>query len=82
VQVRVRFFGPAAQTAGRAELKIELPERATVGDAVEAARRRLPGLRAWLNGTTRFAVGTRYVPLSTALGPDDEVSVIPPVGGG
>ena len=74
MEVTVRFFGPAAEAAGRPSLSVQLPDSSTVADAIAAARIDSRG--------ARFAVGTEYVDASRTLRPGDVVSLIPPVGGG
>lgn len=74
MEVTVRLFGPAAETAGHASVRVQIPDTATVADAVVAARVD--------SRNARFAVGTEYVAPTRRLRPGDEVSLIPPVGGG
>jgi molybdopterin converting factor small subunit len=78
VEVTVRFFGPAAEAAGCCDLRLSLPDGAVVEDAVAEARRRVGAIR----GPLRFAVGTEYAESDRALRHGDEISIIPPVGGG
>lgn len=75
MHISVRFFGPAAAAAGRADLPLELADGATVADAVASAGLSVPA--SW-----RAAVGTEYAEPSRRLRDGDEVSLIPPVGGG
>ena len=82
VRVTVRFFGPAAESAGRPWLELDLTEGATVGEAVAAAVRHFPGLGPIAHGSMRYAVGTEYADPARALRDLDEVSFIPPVAGG
>ena len=74
----MRFFGPAAEAAGCCDLRVTLPPGAVVADAVAAARRRVGAI----DGPVRFAVGAEYADSDRTLRDGDEVSVIPPVGGG
>ena len=82
VQVTVRFFGPVAEAVGRSELVVRLPDRATVADALSAARREIPALEVPMKGPFRVAVGTEYADEERSLSDQDEVCLIPPVGGG
>ena len=76
VNVRVRLFAGLRERAGTGVLEIEVGDGATVGDVW----RRLelgdepPGLL--------YARNRAYVDRAEALGPGDEVAVIPPVSGG
>ena len=76
---RVRFFGPARELTGARTAAID---GSSVGEVVSAAVARygeglaalMPRCRVWLNGDP--------APLDAAVGPDDEVAVLPPVSGG
>jgi sulfur-carrier protein len=75
----VRLFASAREAAGRG--RDELPG-GTVADVLEAARDRYgPGFVEVL-ATCRIWVNGESVPEHTAVGPDDEVAVLPPVSGG
>jgi molybdopterin converting factor small subunit len=75
----VRLFASARQAAGTG--RDELPGR-TVAEVLDAARERygvafgdvLATCRIWVNGES---VGDQ-----TAIGPHDEVAILPPVSGG
>lgn len=75
----LRLFAAAREAAGTARATIEGP---TVDAVLRAARRQfgaefsavLDGSRVWLNGDP--------ADLTTPVGPDDEVAVLPPVSGG
>jgi len=76
---RVRLFGPAVDAVGSPA--VDVPG-ATVGEVLAALRARhgeefatvLGRSRVWLNGDDAEA--------HVAVGPDDEVAVLPPVSGG
>ena len=64
-----------------AAVDVELPAPATIGDAVEAASRAVPG--AWrLPKTVLLASNGEYGSNETVIGDGDEVAIIPPVSGG
>jgi molybdopterin synthase catalytic subunit len=80
MQVHVRLFASAREAAGTSRLTVELPDGATVGDAIGAVTRLHP-----LVGGIRQLVLARnrdYVGLEAPLGDGDEVALIPPVSGG
>ncbi len=76
---RLLFFGPARQAAG--VRTAELPGD-TVGEVCDAARQKygdaltelLPSCAIWVNGAQADD--------ATAVGPGDEVALVPPVSGG
>ncbi len=81
LQIRVRFFGYAAELAGCRESVVSTNDP-TVAGVVSAARREFPTLGPLLDDAIRFAVGTEYATLSASVGEGDIVSFLPPVGGG
>jgi molybdopterin converting factor subunit 1 len=81
VTVHVRLFAILRERAGADHVEVELPERATVADAL-AALAQLPGLQAVAGGGVRMAVNREYVSNDTLVGPADELALIPPVSGG
>jgi molybdopterin converting factor subunit 1 len=82
MKVNVRLFATLRERAGASSLEIELPERATVGDALDVLRERaeLAGALAVL--PVRLAVNREYVEPGAALHADDELALITPVSGG
>jgi molybdopterin converting factor subunit 1 len=82
VTVTVRLFAVLRQRAGCDSVEIELPDRATVGDAFErlAASPRIGDLVERL--PLRMAVNREYAGEETAIAPGDELALIPPISGG
>ena len=79
--VPVQLWSYFRDLAGVATLTVELPEGATVVDALEAVYMRHPKLAA-LRKSTLIAVGVDYADSSQVLRAGDEVSLFPPVQGG
>ncbi|MDP6958829.1 MAG: MoaD/ThiS family protein [Planctomycetota bacterium] len=79
MKIQVKFFGPAAEKAGRADLIVE--SKGSVGAVVEQVLKELPDLKSF--GTTmKYARNTNYATLETPLEEGDTLSFLPPVGGG
>jgi molybdopterin converting factor subunit 1 len=78
----VRFFGPAQEAAGTRHALLELPDGATVRDAVAAVRQAIPGLRGFEGAGLRFAVNAEYAEEDRYVRSGDVIALIPPVGGG
>jgi MoaE-MoaD fusion protein len=76
MHVRVRLFAGLRERAGTAEVDLELPEGATVRDALDQMRDLTDGLRVVM------AVNQEYAEAQTGLHSGDEVALIPPVSGG
>ncbi len=76
MQIRVRLFAGLRERAGKAELELELPEGAVVGDALDRMRSLTDGIRVVM------AVNHEYADPSSPLRAGDEVALIPPVSGG
>ena len=82
VAVRVRLFAVLRERAGSADLGLELPAGATVGDALVELERR-PGLGdALARIEVALAVNREWADRSTVLHDGDELALIPPVSGG
>ena len=79
--VRVRLFAMQREAAGTKELRVEVPDDATVDDAWAAAVASVPALAPG-RATLRFAVNGAYAEPVTRLAEGDEVAAIPPVSGG
>jgi MoaE-MoaD fusion protein len=82
VLVSVRLFAVLRERAGRDRIELELPEGATVADALGAldAHEKLTG--ALDRHGVVMAVNRQYAPADARLHEGDEVALIPPVSGG
>ena len=79
--VTIKLFAILRERANTPEMRIELPDSATVAAAREALAERLPALRDHLPRVA-WAVNRAYVPIETELHDGDELAAIPPVSGG
>ena len=76
--VRLRLFAMLRERAGSGELELDLPEGASVADALAAPQvAALAGDLACV-----LAVNREYAPADRILSPGDELALIPPVSGG
>jgi len=81
ITVHVRAFARAREVLGDS-LVVRLPAAATPATLWDGLRQRYAELDAMTSGI-RFALnGTLCTDLNVRLHDDDEVSVLPPVGGG
>lgn len=74
--VRVRLFAQLRERAGARELELDLPDGASVGDALARLDHLAHGLPLVL------AVNRTYAAEDQPLAPGDELALIPPVSGG
>ena len=82
MEVEVRLFAILRERAGREALRLELPDGATVADALAAAARE-PGLDEVLGAMpVRAALNRTYVDNDARLANGDELALVPPVSGG
>jgi MoaE-MoaD fusion protein len=81
IRIRVRLFAIQRELAGTREVPLELPPRATVGDAWDAVAALHPVLAPG-RPSVRFARNGDYADPATELEDGDEVAFIPPVSGG
>jgi molybdopterin converting factor subunit 1 len=80
--VHVRLFAMLRERAGREAVEVELPDGATVQDAVEAVGRQ-HGLSDTISRMpVVMAVNREYASADTTLSESDELALIPPVSGG
>jgi len=76
MRVSVRLFAGLRERAGEDRIELELPDRASVGDALAALAELTGGIRVVM------AVNREYANASTPLSAGDELALIPPVSGG
>jgi molybdopterin converting factor subunit 1 len=81
MEVTVRLFALAKERVGRAELRIELAEPATVGDLRAALGSQWPEIGP-LWSRALIAVDAEYAADDATLTPNSQIAVIPPVSGG
>jgi MoaE-MoaD fusion protein len=81
MKVTVHLFGPAREAAGTGRATVTTAAEPTVANLLAALAASHPGLEALL-ARSRVAVNHVYVDADRPLAPDDEIAVIPPVGGG
>ncbi len=80
--VSVRLFSLLRERAGSDRLQLQLPNGATVADALSALRED-PALGELLARLpVQLAVNRDYAQPDTRLAPDDELALIPPLSGG
>jgi molybdenum cofactor biosynthesis protein MoaC/molybdopterin converting factor subunit 1 len=82
MEVELRLFAVFRERAGRERMPLELPEGATVADALAAAAEQ-PGLGEILAAMpVRAALNREYVDDDAPVAAGDELALIPPVSGG
>jgi molybdopterin converting factor subunit 1 len=81
MQIRVRLFATLRQLAGWTQQTLDLPEGATVADALAELDRRYPQLTVTTR-TIYVAVNQEYAKTTEVLHTGDEVALFPPVSGG
>jgi molybdopterin converting factor subunit 1 len=81
LQIKTIFFASYRDLLGTNELLLDLPEGATVGDAVAHVRSR-GGAFEVLPTKPAVAVNQNYAPAHLPLADGDELAFIPPVAGG
>jgi molybdopterin converting factor subunit 1 len=81
MNVTVRLFARAKDLAGMDILKMELASGATAADLRRALAVKVPALAALLPRCA-LAVNNDFAVDETAISPNAEVAVLPPVSGG
>lgn len=80
MKIRVIAFARARELLGSGAFEIDLPAGATLRDACDEIIARAPEMRA--DRSIRFAVNGVVREASHLLIENDEIAVLPPVGGG
>lgn len=81
MKIRVLLFAVLAQKAGVREMTLDLPEGASVGDALHRITEAHPAIADHRKGLS-VAVNMSYVGQGQTLADGDELALIPPVSGG
>ena len=81
MKISVQFFSFLRQIAGCNELALELPEGATVADALAQLYAKFPRLKE-AEKTTLIAVGVEFAKRTAKLRDGDVLSLMPPLQGG
>ena len=79
--VTVRLFARARDLAGADFVAVDVPDRATVADLRTSLAHRVPALDGFL-ARCAIAVNEEFADDDTAVLPDAEVALLPPVSGG
>jgi molybdopterin synthase catalytic subunit len=82
MRVSVKLFAILKERAGAASLELELPEQATVEDALKALAQRTELADVLAHVPVRMAVNRDYAEPASELHPGDELALITPVSGG
>ncbi|MEQ8767940.1 MAG: MoaD/ThiS family protein [Planctomycetota bacterium] len=79
MKIQIKAFAAIREVLGASELELELVEGARVQDALEALSAEHPALREIPCG---FGIAHEYVGPDHPLKDEDELALLPPVGGG
>jgi molybdopterin synthase catalytic subunit len=82
MRVSVKLFAILKERAGAASVELELPEQATVDDALKALAQRTELADVLARVPVRMAVNRDYAEPASELHPGDELALITPVSGG
>lgn len=77
----IRLFATLKDRAGQNRVRIAVDEPATMQDVLDALAAAYPSLKPNL-GITLISVNKSFADLETAVFPDDEIALFPPVSGG
>lgn len=81
MNVRVQFYAQLRELVGVEEVHLELPEGATVHEALEQLYAQRPILRAH-DKSILIGVGLEFVNRNYKLNPGEDIAIMPPVQGG
>jgi molybdopterin converting factor small subunit len=81
VKVKVLYFGPAREAAGRKEEELVLATPAKIEQAISQAMDAHPRLLE-LKETIKLLINGQWAAANAELKDGDRVTLLPPVGGG
>ena len=81
MRVMVQLFALMREKAGTATVHLEIPEGASVAQALEVLQNQHPVLQPYLT-RVRLSLRMNFVDTETILCEGDELAIIPPVSGG
>ena len=81
MKVTIQFFSFLRQVVGQNQMTLELPETATVADALARLYQEFPRLKE-AEKTTLLAVGVEFAKRTNRLHDGDVLSLMPPLQGG
>lgn len=81
MHITVKLFALMREKAGTDTVRLDVPDGASVEQAIQVLQTSYPVLTPYL-ATTRFSLSTDFVDAETRLTEGDEVALIPPVSGG
>ena len=81
MQITVKLFALMREKAGTDTVALDIPEGATLAQAVTILVRHYPVLAPYV-ANTRFSLHMDFVDPATSLAAGDELALIPPVSGG
>ncbi len=81
IAVRIRLFARYSEVSGTESVSLELPAGATVADAVQQVRARIPNGNL-LPKRPLAAVNLEHVLADRRLSDGDELALLPPLAGG
>lgn len=81
MKVTARFFAQLRDAAETSTIDVDLPERSTIADLLEAVYQSKPALRAH-DASMLFGLGVEFVRRNQVLNDGDEIAIMPPVQGG
>jgi molybdopterin synthase catalytic subunit len=81
MRCEILLFANAAEAVGHDRLTVDLPDDATVADALDALSKDHAAIVS-MRPTLAVSLNERYVNGATALVDGDTIALIPPVSGG
>ncbi len=81
ISITIKLFAAYQEVYNTPELKLDFPDRTTIGEILDYLLEKKPELEK-LRDVTRFGVNLEFVEADTLLKDGDEIVFIPPVSGG
>ena len=81
MQIEVLLFASLGETAGKHQVKVEVPDSITVAELVERMEKEFPALAGRL-AQVRVAIDQEFSQPADPVPANAEIALIPPVSGG
>ena len=82
MKIKIKFFTFFGNLCGVDKTEFNLPQGATVKEALEKIANDFPKLKKWLPQYVWVFIHGNYADLRTQLKNDDEIALFPPIAGG
>jgi len=82
IRIKIKLFAYYREIVGKKELSIELKEEITINELMKMLVARYPKLSKFIDSTMMITLNHIHADGKELIKDDDEIALLPPVGGG